>query len=192
MKAIVYTQYGPPDVLQLKDVAKPEPKENQVLVKVHAASANALDYRRFEKLSTMGRFIEERLVKSAGKILGADIAGFVEAVGANIKQFQLGDQVFGVAAGSAGGFAEYASASENHLALKPASLSFEAAAAVPVAGSARQRTDSNRAKGPHHRRVWRSGHVCGADRQSPGHGSDRRMQFAKPGHGALDRCRSRH
>jgi NADPH:quinone reductase-like Zn-dependent oxidoreductase len=134
MKAIVYTQYGPPDVLQLKEVAKPEPKENQVLVKVHAASANALDYRRFEKLSAMGRFIEERLVKSAGKILGADIAGFVEAVGANIKQFQLGDQVFGVAAGSAGGFAEYASASENHLALKPASLSFEAAAAVPVAG----------------------------------------------------------
>ena len=91
MKAVVYTQYGSPDVLQLMDVAKPEPKENQVLVKVHAASANALDYRRFENLSAMGRLMEERLVKSIGKVLGADIAGVVEAVGANVKLFQPGD-----------------------------------------------------------------------------------------------------
>ena len=133
MKAIVYTQYGPPDVLRLKEVTKPEPKENQVLVKVHAASANALDYRRFEKLSSMGRFMEERVAKSVGKVLGADIAGVVESVGANIKQFQPGDEVFGVTTGSAGGFAEYASASDTHLALKPANLSFEAASAVPVA-----------------------------------------------------------
>jgi len=133
MKAIVYTQYGSPDVLQLREVAKPELKENQVLVKVHAASANALDYRRFEKLSSMGRFMEERLVKSIGKVLGADIAGVVETVGANVTQFQPGDEVFGVSAGSSGGFAEYASANENHVALKPANLSFEAAAAVPVA-----------------------------------------------------------
>jgi NADPH:quinone reductase-like Zn-dependent oxidoreductase len=133
MKAIVYTQYGPPDVLQLRDVAKPEPKENQVLVKVQAAAANALDYRRFEKLSTMGHLMEERFLKSVGKVFGADIAGVVEAVGANVKQFRPGDEVFGISAGSAGGFAEYASANENHLALKPANLSFEAAAAVPVA-----------------------------------------------------------
>jgi len=105
-----------------------------VLVKVHAASANALDYRRFEKLSSTGRFMEERLVKSIGKVFGADIAGVVEAIGANVKQFKPGDEVFGVSAGSVGGFAEYASASEIHLALKPANLSFEAAAAVPVAG----------------------------------------------------------
>jgi len=133
MKAIVYTKYGSPDVLQLRDVTKPEPKENQVLVKVHASSTNALDYRRFEKLSSMGRFMEERMLKSIGKVFGADIAGFVDAVGANVKLFQPGDEVFGVAAGSAGGFAEYASANENHLALKPANLSFESAAAVPVA-----------------------------------------------------------
>jgi len=133
MKAVVYTQYGSPNVLQLSEVAKPEPKENQVLIKVHAASANALDYRRFEKLSSMGRFMEERLVKSIGKALGADIAGVVDAVGPNVTQFQPGDEVFGVSAGSSGGFAEYASANENHLALKPANLSFEAAAAVPVA-----------------------------------------------------------
>lgn len=133
MKAIVYTQYGSPDVLQLKEVAKPEPKDYQVLVRVYAASANALDYRRFEKLSSTGRFMEERLVKSIGKVFGADIAGVVEAIGANVKQLKPGDEVFGVAEGSSGGFAEYASANENHLALKPANLSFEAAAAVPVA-----------------------------------------------------------
>jgi len=132
MNAIVYTKYGPPEVLQLKDVAKPEPKEDQVLVKVRAASANALDYRRFEKISTVGRLMEERLTKSVGKVLGADIAGVVEAVGASVKQFQPGDEVFGVAAGSKGGFAEYACAAEDHLALKPSNLSFEAAAAVPV------------------------------------------------------------
>jgi NADPH:quinone reductase-like Zn-dependent oxidoreductase len=114
-------------------VAKPEPKENQVLVKVYAASANALDYRRFEKISFMGRLMEGRLVKSVGKALGADIAGVVEIVGAGVNQFTPGDEVFGISAGSSGGFAEYASANENHLALKPANLSFEAAAAVPVA-----------------------------------------------------------
>ena len=118
MKAIVYTKYDPPNVLQLRDVPKPEPKKNQALIKVYAASINALDYRGSG---------------SVGKTLGADIAGVVEAVGANVKQFQPGDEVFGVAAGSSGGFAEYASANENHLALKPANLSFEAAAAVPVA-----------------------------------------------------------
>ena len=118
MKAIVYTKYDPPNVLQLMDVPKPEPKKNQVLIKVYAASINALDYRSFG---------------SAGKVLGADIAGVVEAVGSNVKQFQPGDEVFGVSAGSVGGFAEYASANENHLAPKPANLSFEAAAAIPVA-----------------------------------------------------------
>lgn len=133
MKAIVYTQYGSPDVLQLKEIPKPELRDDQVLVKVHAASANALDYRRFENLSAMGRFMEERFGKSIGKVLGADIAGVVEAIGVNVKQFQPGDEVFGVASGSSGGFAEYALANENHLALKPANLSFEAAAAVPVA-----------------------------------------------------------
>jgi len=134
MKAIVYTQYGPPGVLHLREVERPEPKDDQVLVRVHAASANALDYRRFEKLSIMGRLMEERFIKSVGKVLGADIAGVVEAVGASVKQFQPGDEVFGVTAGSKGGFAEYACAAEDHLALKPSNLSFEAAAAVPVAG----------------------------------------------------------
>lgn len=134
MKAIVYTRYGPPEVLQLQEVAKPVPTDNQVLVKVQAASANALDFRRFERQSSVGRFMDGVVLKAINKVLGADIAGQVEAVGSNVKDFQPGDVVFGVTAGSAGGFAEYACAAENQLALKPANLSFEAAAAVPVAG----------------------------------------------------------
>jgi NADPH:quinone reductase-like Zn-dependent oxidoreductase len=133
MKAIVYSKYGPPDVLQLMEVAKPEPKDDQVLVEVLAASVNALDYRRFEILSTMGHLVEERFIKSVGEALGADISGVVEASGAGVKQFQPGDEVFGISAGSKGGFAEYACAAEDNLALKPANLSFEAAASVPVA-----------------------------------------------------------
>ena len=133
MKAIVYTKYGPPDVLQLKEVEKPTPKDNEVMVKVHASSVNALDYRRFEGTSSLGRFMDEVLLKAINKVLGADIAGRVEAVGAAVKQFQPGDEVFGVSAGTVGGFAEYACTAEDNLALKPANLSFEAAAAVPVA-----------------------------------------------------------
>jgi NADPH:quinone reductase-like Zn-dependent oxidoreductase len=119
MKAIVYAKSDSSNALQLTDVPKPEPKENQVLVKVYAASINALDYR------SSG---------SAGKTPGADIAGVVEAVGANVKQFKPDDEVFGTAAGSKGGFAEYACADETRVARKPLNLTFEAAAAVPVAG----------------------------------------------------------
>ena len=133
MKAIVYTKYGPPDVLQLREVAKPVPKDNQVLVKVEAASANALDYRRFESQSMLGRFMDGVLLKAIGTVIGADIAGRVEAVGAAVTQFRPGDEVFGEAAGAKGGFAEYACAAENQLALMPANLSFEEAAAVPIA-----------------------------------------------------------
>jgi NADPH:quinone reductase-like Zn-dependent oxidoreductase len=133
MKAIVYTKYGPPEVLQLKEVAKPTPKDDEVLVKVQAACANALDYRRFEMTSLLGRAMEEVLLKSVNKVLGADIAGRIEAVGGNVKRFQPGDEVFGISAGNVGGFAEYACAVEDHLALKPANQSFEAAAAVPTA-----------------------------------------------------------
>lgn len=133
MKAIVYTEYGSPEVLQLQEIPKPVPTDNQVLVKVQAASINALDYRRFESQSMMGRFMEKAVIKAAGKVLGADIAGRVEAVGGAVKRFQPGDAVFGTSAGSIGAFAEYACASENGLVLKPANISFEAAAAVPVA-----------------------------------------------------------
>jgi len=92
MKAIFYTKYGPPNVLQLKEVEKPVPNDNEVLVKVQAASANALDFRRFEKTSILGRFVDVTLLKATNTVLGADIAGRVEAVGAAVKQFQPGDE----------------------------------------------------------------------------------------------------
>src|SRR2546423_1791763 len=146
MKAIVYTKYGPPDVLQLREVAKPVPKDNQVLVKVQAASVNALDFRRFTSTSMVGRFMDGVLLKAINTVLGVDIAGRVEAVGAAVKQFQPGDEVFGVCKGA---FAEYACADENELVLKPASLSFEAAAAaVPVAAAAVTAPQGLRGKGP--------------------------------------------
>lgn len=134
MKAMVYTRYGPPEVLQLQEVEKPVPGDDQVLVEVRAASLNALDFRRFESQSAFGSFMDNTLIKTVGKVLGADIAGRVVAVGAAVKGFQPGDEVFGVAAGSVGGLAEFACASENGLVLKPSTVTFEEAAAVPVAG----------------------------------------------------------
>jgi NADPH:quinone reductase-like Zn-dependent oxidoreductase len=134
MKAIVYTKYGPPDVLQLKEVEKPTPKDNEVLVKVHAASVNAYDWHLLRADPFLVRLMGGGLLKPKNTILGADIAGRVEAVGRNVKQFQPGDDVFGdLAAWGNGGFAEYVSVPEHALALKPANISFEQAAAVPMA-----------------------------------------------------------
>lgn len=134
MKAIVYHKYGPPDVLNLEEVRKPTPKEDEVLVKVHAASVNAADWHILRADPFLVRLMGVGLLKPKHKILGADVAGRVEAVSRNVKQFQPGDEVFGdLSGGGFGGFAEYVCASEDALALKPASISFEAAAAVPMA-----------------------------------------------------------
>lgn len=129
MKAVVFTKYGSPDVLQLAELEKPTPKENQVLVKVHAASANPLDWHRMRGAPFIAR-LGEGLLKPKNPRLGADVAGRVEAVGNSVTEYQPGDEVFGVCVGS---FAEYVCAAETKLALKPTNLSFEAAAAVPVA-----------------------------------------------------------
>jgi NADPH:quinone reductase-like Zn-dependent oxidoreductase len=129
MKAIVRTQYGSPDVLQLKEVEKPTPKDNQVLVEVHAASVNALDWHLLRGKPFPAR-MGVGVLRPKRKTLGVDIAGRVEAVGRNVKQFKPGDEVFGDASG---GFAEYACAREDLLALKPTNMTFEESAAVPVA-----------------------------------------------------------
>ena len=131
MKAMVYTKFGPPDVLQPKEVEKPIPKDHEILIKVHAASANAYDWRHLRADPFLIRLMGAGLLKPKHKILGADIAGRVEAVGANVKQFQPGDEVFGC--GGYGGFAEYVCVEENRFVLKPANLTFEEAAAVPMA-----------------------------------------------------------
>ena len=133
MKAIVYTKYGPPDVLELKEVEKPTPKDNEVLIKVHAASVNYSDWSFVRGKPFLIRMYQG-LLKPKNTILGADIAGRVEAVGRSVKQFQPGDEVFGdISECGWGGFAEYVSVPENALALKPASMTFEEAAAVPQA-----------------------------------------------------------
>jgi len=131
MKAIVCTKYGSPGVLQLKEVEKPIPKDNEVLVKIRAAAVNPLDWHFMRAKPFVMRFISG-LLKPRNKILGADIAGQVEAVGKSVKQFQAGDEVYGDIFNR--GFAEYVCVTEDKLVLKPSSLSFNEAAAVPVAG----------------------------------------------------------
>ncbi len=131
MKAIVYTRYGSPDVLQFKEVEKPVPTEGQILVKIYAASANPLDWHLMRASPFLAR-LAGGLRKPKDPRLGADFAGRVEAVGANVTQFQPGDEVFGA---STGAFAEYLCVAESQVALKPANLSFEQAAAVAVAAT---------------------------------------------------------
>lgn len=134
MKAMVYTQYGSPDVLKLQEVAQPVPKDGEVLVKIHAAAANYADWALLNGKPFLVR-AEYGLFKPKNTILGADIAGQVAAVGRNVKQFQPGEQVFGDISGCGwGGFAEYAAVPEKFLALKPAHVSYEQAAAAPLAG----------------------------------------------------------
>jgi NADPH:quinone reductase-like Zn-dependent oxidoreductase len=133
MKAIVYTRYGSPDVLQFKDVEKPTPKENEILVKIHAASANPADWHTMRGAPFLARLVNG-LFKPKHPRLGADLAGRVEAVGRNVTQFQVGDDVFGcLSLNEMSSFAEYVCANEDALALKPAKTTFEQAAAVPLA-----------------------------------------------------------
>lgn len=134
MKAIVYEKYGGPEVLQLKEIEKPIPKDNEVLVKIHASSINSWDWDQL-----LGKHLVVRLIggwfKPKYQIPGADIAGKVEAVGKNVKDFKVGDEVFGDIAGCGfGGFAEYVAVPEKLLAKKSQAMSFEEAAALPQAG----------------------------------------------------------
>lgn len=132
MKAIVHNQYGSPVVLHLQDVEKPEPNDDQVLVRVRAVSLNPAE-AHLRRGMLLARIIGGTgLLKPKTPIIGADIAGQVEVVGRNIAKFNVGDEVFGRRA--PGGFAEYACVSEKSIALKPRNMTFEQAAAVPVAG----------------------------------------------------------
>ncbi len=130
MKAIVYTEYGSPDVLRLAEVAKPSPNDDEVLIRVRAASANPLDWRLMRGRPLLARLAMGGLRRPKVTRPGVDLAGRVEAVGRNVTRFKPGDEVFGAARGA---FAEYACAAEDRVALKPANVSFADAAAVPVA-----------------------------------------------------------
>lgn len=127
MKAIVRTKYGPPEILQLKEVERPTPTDDEVLIKVHAVSVNRSDWETLRGTPLYAR------VGGFHQILGSDIAGRVEMAGRNITRFRPGDEVFGDILRRMGGFAEYVCARERSLALKPASLTFEQAAAIPQA-----------------------------------------------------------
>jgi len=132
MKAIVQTEYGSPDVLQLKEIPKPAPKGDEVLVRIHAASLNAADFEIMRGTWTArlgGPF------RPGNKILGSDLAGRVEAVGRTVKQLKPGDEVWGDLSFpyGYGTFAEYVSVSEKALAVKPASMTFEEASTYPQA-----------------------------------------------------------
>jgi NADPH:quinone reductase-like Zn-dependent oxidoreductase len=135
LRAIVFTHYGPPDGLRLIEVPKPTPKDDELLVRVHASSINSWDWEFMNGTPFINRLMFGLLKPKARKrILGADVAGTVEEVGSRVTRFQVGDEVFGDLWDSWGGFAEYACAQETSLALKPVGSTFEEAAAVPQAG----------------------------------------------------------
>jgi len=130
MKAIVYTKYGSPDVLELKEVDKPAVKDNEVLIKVHASTVSPMDWR-FRKGKGFIVRLMSGIFKPRRGILGIDISGEIESVGKDVKLFKTGNQVYGVLK-KGGGHAEYAATAENSpITLKPVNMSYEEAAAVP-------------------------------------------------------------
>jgi len=136
MKAIVYEKYGPPDVLQLKEVEKPVPKDNEILVKINAVSINSWDWDMLTGKPFEYRFFGGLLKPKSTKIHGCDIAGQVEAIGKTVTQFKVGDEVFGdLSEGGWGAFAEYACADESDLSLKPSNMTFEEAACLSHGGN---------------------------------------------------------
>jgi NADPH:quinone reductase-like Zn-dependent oxidoreductase len=130
MKAAIYTNYGPPDVVRISDVEKPVPKDDEVLIKVCAASVNPLDWRLMKGEPRALRIMPRLLKMPIGRP-GVDVAGEIEAIGSKVTQFKPGDAVFG---SSRAAFAEYACTRESKIAMKPANVTFEQAASVNVAG----------------------------------------------------------
>ena len=136
MKAVIYTKYGPPDVLKLQEIEKPVPRENEILIKIHAATVSAADYRIRGFDVPTGFWLPTRitlgLLGPKKTILGAEVAGEIETIGKNVKLFKEGDQVFGIDGSELGAYAQYVCRPEDGaVTIKPANLTYEEAASIP-------------------------------------------------------------
>lgn len=137
MKAVVCTKYGPPEVLQIQEIEKPVPKDNEVLVKVYATSVSAADYRVRSFNFPTSIWLPTRLFLGFGKprksVLGMELCGKIESIGKDVKLFKEGDEIFAATLQTFGAYAEYKCLAENGpIALKPTNTSYEAAAAIPI------------------------------------------------------------
>jgi NADPH:quinone reductase-like Zn-dependent oxidoreductase len=182
---MVYERYGPPEVLQLKELEKPVPKDHEVLIKVRATTVTAGDWRARSLIMPGGFGPFGRLVfgvlKPRQPILGCELAGDIEAVGKDVRKFKAGDPVFAFTAVAMGCHAEYkCMAEEGRLALKPPALSYEEAAAISSGGTTALHFFKNespeRREGPHQWRFRRSGHRGGAAGPELRRGGHRRLQ----------------
>jgi NADPH:quinone reductase-like Zn-dependent oxidoreductase len=190
MKAMVYHEYGSPDVLKRQEIDKPVVKDDEVLVRVRAASPNPYDWHFMRGLPYIMRLQGSGLRKPKQSVLGSDMAGQVEAVGKDVTRFRPGDDVF--ANVETGGFAEYTCVSESFLELKPANLTFEQAAAVPLAAltALQGLRDAGRIQAGQKVLIIGAsggGDVRRADREVVRRGRDRRVQHEERRHGPLDR-----